>query len=68
MDCACTSSHWVAQGSIVRVCRSAKKMFVELAGDQQVPVSRPYQAMVLQAAEQRGIPVCGISAEETFLP
>jgi hypothetical protein len=61
-------SHWVAQSSIVRVCRSAKKMFIELAGDRQVPVSRPYQAMVTQAAEQTDIPVCAISAEETFLP
>jgi hypothetical protein len=61
-------SHWVAQSSIKGVCRSAKKMFVDLAGGQRVPVSRPYQAMVLQAAEQRDIPVCGLSAEETYLP
>lgn len=61
-------SHWVAQSSIVRVCRSAKKMFIELAGDQQIPVSRPYQAMVLQAAEQSDNPVCGLSTEETYLP
>jgi hypothetical protein len=61
-------SHWIAVHGIRQVCRSAKKMVVTIDGDHQVPVSRPYQAMVLQLAERSGLTICGLPTEETYLP
>jgi hypothetical protein len=61
-------SHWIAAHAIRQVCRSAKKMLVTIDGNHQVPVSRPYQAMVLQLAEQSGLTICGLPTEETYLP
>jgi hypothetical protein len=61
-------SHWIATHAIRQVCRSAKKMVITIEGNHQVPVSRPYQAMVLQLAEQSGLTICGLPTEETYLP
>jgi len=61
-------SHWIADHAIKRVSRAAKKMFVEIDADHRVPVSRPYQAMVLQAAERGDISVGALLSTETFLP
>jgi hypothetical protein len=61
-------SHWIAAHAIRQVRRSAKKMVVTIGGNHQVPVSRPYQAMVLQLAEQRGITICALPTEEAYLP
>ena len=61
-------SHWVAEGAVAHISRSAKKMFIEIDANHQVPVSRPYQAMVLQLAEQANITVGGLEQAETFLP
>lgn len=52
-------SHWIAESAIKCVNHSAKKMVVEVQGDGRIPVSRPYQAMVLAIAERRDIPVRG---------
>jgi hypothetical protein len=61
-------SYWIAEGAIKRVQRATKKMFIETDAGRQIPVSRPYQAMVLQVADRHDIAVGGLLCTETYLP
>ena len=61
-------SHWVAENAVRQVCRSAKKMFVEIDGGMRIPVSRPYQAMVAQLADDADLPVFGLTDGEVHIP
>lgn len=41
-------SHWVSPYAVSGVLRDGKRMFVKLRDGQKLPVSRPYQAMVVK--------------------
>jgi hypothetical protein len=49
-------SHWVAPYAVSGVVREGKRMFIKLADGSQLPVSRPYQAMVSGLARNCGHP------------
>jgi DNA-binding LytR/AlgR family response regulator len=49
-------SHWVNYDAIAGVRKAAKKLSLQLKCGSFAPVSRPYQAMVLQMAKSRLIP------------
>jgi len=45
-------SHWVSPYAVSGIIRDGKRMSVKLKDGQQLPVSRPYQAMVRQLEEK----------------
>jgi hypothetical protein len=50
-------SYWINKNAIREVRKSGKKIFLELSTGLIVPVSRPYQAMVMAVAKSLKIPV-----------